>query len=202
MADSLLPAEPGTLALEVQYDDGGFVVIEHPVVGWAHVSGEMVHPLTVANCTNVRAVAFPDGRVTDRRTRVSYPSRAKWADRVGEDDPPEVQAEAAPNEPLEPETPETLDDIAAKYQDDVTNTGRLIDDVPGLSTRAKNALKGLGAAYVRDLAEYQRADIKGLKSVPPSAMPALEDALKAEGLRWYVPSRATTTLEGDNDDLL
>lgn len=191
MASDLLPAEPGTLALEIEVNEYGFRTIEHPVVGFAHVSGDMAHPLTVANCTNARAVSFPDGRVTDRRLRESFPTRAAWANRVEE------------SLVAEPDTPETFDDVASRYIEPEPEP-ELRQRIDGLtiSTRAKNALKNsLGATYVRDLAAHKADLVRNTKGVPPSAMAELREAMFREGVS-FADEPAKVPSEGDNDDLL
>lgn len=207
MADTLLPAEPETEALQLRWEGDVPIVNRHPVIGWAYVSGGMAHPLTAANITDVRAVLFPSGEVTDRQLRATFVAFDLWLDEI---------RSLGPGREIEPhrsgggvvvETPEDDPELTdgGEPDDSVPEelVARSIDDLD-LSTRAKNALKADGISVVHDFGSVTMKYVRDIRGVPSNALPVIEAAMATEGVAWKGGSvpRGPIEHKSDNDDLL
>lgn len=205
MADMLLPAEPGTKALRVRWDGNTACAEQHPLVGWVYVSGGMAHPVVAANITDARAVLFPSGEVTDRQMRQSFASLDAWLDEIHSLGP---GREVVPHRSGGGETVETPVYVPAEVTEDPSPKDRpdskSIADL-GLSSRARNALESARIHVVRDFEDWFRSNAKNIRGVPANALPVIEAAMEAEGVRWREDGRPAETTEpsGDeNNDLL
>lgn len=176
----MLPALPDTFLLEPVYDeDGAFSLAWHPVIGWTHAHGSLLHPLTYANVSG-RAVKFPDGSIMDRQLRRTFENLDDWASAIRTEDPAPAPISAGTVEIADP-----------SFQD------------LNFSTRAINALKtGLNADRLSDLTRVNRAFAEALRGVSPQTILLLTDELLRRGWSWAETPRAPAPVELDDADAL
>lgn len=108
-------ALPGHAVIIARKRKGKVETVLVPVIGWAHLTGAMAHPLTVMNhgaITGYKATLHPSGEVSDMALLKVFASSDDWLAAVDADIPtteeskpkPVVEPVTAPLE-IEPELP-------------------------------------------------------------------------------------------------
>lgn len=181
MADTLLPAAAGTFLLEEDPETGE--VYRHPVIGFAYVSGHMLHPLVVANVSG-RAVQFPGGVVTDRILRKTFSAYGDWL--------AALQGGAKPSGAPLPPPPAAAADPAHAFK------------AIGVSTRAANAIMSFfSVTKPEELAGKPRHAVAAVKGVSRDAMQLLDNLFAEKKLFWAgdePPTADPAPMAPDADD--
>lgn len=92
---NVIPAAPGTFIIEYGHDG---IHSYTPIVGWQHVQGNMVFPLTVINqggLSHGKAVVHPTGAVSDPTHRLCFSDVTEWLSFIAHAKPAKGEPEAS-----------------------------------------------------------------------------------------------------------